>query len=196
MVWIFDLNYNKVKLSLKTKLCFYSISCEMFRIINNEISKIKLEHKRYNINVHFSGTPTDESILEYIKYFKKNRIKTVFCFCELSYSKNILVKYNIDFYQLEIKDGEYPSYDVLNNFDNIINNILSNKKDQNIFIHCKAGLGRAPLMLAYLMMSRYKYSGIRCIEEIRSIRRCAFNQKQLDWIIDFDQNNLICCIIL
>src|SRR5690606_28525704 len=98
-----------------------------------------------------------------------------------------------------ISDGMYPNIHTLNEFNNIIDNIIrvksvcSNYSDNysgnsciknNIVINmqCRSGLGRAPTMLAYLMMTRCGYNNNDTVATIRKKRAGAFNTKQLVWI--------------
>ena len=77
--------------------------------------------------------------------------------------------------------------------------IADNKCNKcNIMFHCLAGLGRAPTILSYLMMTRFDYGSKSkrndIITEIRK-KRCAFNSKQIKWIynVKIKNNNYSGC---
>ena len=75
-----------------------------------------------------------------------------------------------------IEDGLYPNDTDITNFFNICS------KYQNIAIHCKSGLGRAPLLVALHYIIVEKNSTIETISTIRDKIRGAFNTKQLNFI--------------
>lgn len=83
---------------------------------------------------------------------------------------------NIDFIDMFIEDGLYPNDIDITNFFNICS------KHQNIAIHCKSGLGRAPLLVALHYIIVEKKSNIETISFIRDKIKGAFNTKQLNFI--------------
>lgn len=159
---------------------------------------LNLEYKNKNMKVYLSGTPNNKNINNFIDLCRRNNISDVLCFCELKYDPMFLLKSDIDFHHLEFTDGNAPDAYILNKFDAIIDDIIDKNTNDviNIHFHCNAGLGRAPTMLAYLMISRYKWNRINCVDKIRKIKKHSINSKQLDWILGCNLKKNNSCIIL
>lgn len=123
-----------------------------------------------------TNSPTNQTLQEYIKILHNNNITVVIRLCEKTYDEDFLKKNNIDFIDMFIEDGLYPSDIDITNFFNICS------KYKNIAIHCKSGLGRAPLLIALHYIIVEKKSSIETISLIRDKIKSAFNMKQLNFI--------------
>jgi len=123
-----------------------------------------------------TNSPTNQTLQEYIKILHNNNITVVIRLCEKTYDEDFLKKNNIDFIDMFIEDGLYPSDIDITNFFNICS------KYKNIAIHCKSGLGRAPLLIALHYIIVEKKSSIETISLIRDKIKNAFNMKQLNFI--------------
>ena len=123
-----------------------------------------------------TNSPTNQTLQEYIKILHNNNITVVIRLCEKTYDEDFLKKNNIYFIDMFIEDGLYPSDIDITNFFNICS------KYKNIAIHCKSGLGRAPLLIALHYIIVEKKSSIETISLIRDKIKSAFNMKQLNFI--------------
>jgi protein tyrosine phosphatase type 4A len=143
-----------------------------------------------------TNSPTNQTIQEYIKILLNNDINVVIRLCEKTYDEDYLKQNNVDFIDMFIEDGLYPNDTDITNFFNICS------KYQNIAIHCKSGLGRAPLLVAIHQIIIEKKSTIEIISFIRDKIKGAFNTKQLNFINNdihkkkklYKQNNF--CLIM
>lgn len=143
-----------------------------------------------------TNSPTNQTIQEYIKILLNNDINVVIRLCEKTYDEDYLKQNNVDFIDMFIEDGLYPNDTDITNFFNICS------KYQNIAIHCKSGLGRAPLLVAIHQIIIEKKSTIETISFIRDKIKGAFNTKQLNFINNdihkkkklYKQNNF--CLIM
>jgi protein-tyrosine phosphatase len=178
-----------------------SLNCTSNKInwIRKEAAFYDLVNKNGNLRVYISQTPTESSIEPYIEFMIDDNITDIFNFCHNAdstpYSYNSFIDRGIDVHHLAIDDGGYPSIEIIKQFNKAIDKIIAinNKKDLNqpvynrILFHCQAGMGRAPTMLAYLMISRFRYHKYNdradIVYLIRSKRRGAFNRNQLDWVL-------------
>lgn len=155
--------------------------------ISNDISTYDLKHNNLKMTVYICSSPDKSSIQPYIDFMKEHAITDIFNFSNNEenspYSADDLDEIMVHF--IPISDGSYPTLEVLHRFDEIIDEIIKNGNAQ-IMLHCLAGLGRAPVMLAYLMISRFGYRSrdnrLCVIEEIREGRRSALNKQQIEWI--------------
>jgi len=55
-----------------------------------------------------------------------------------------------------------------------------------IAVHCRTGLGRAPIMVALALMKLGGLSGMRAIQKVRAQRSEAFNGRQINFLIAHD----------
>jgi len=153
--------------------------------------------KYLSISVYLSSAPKYSSIDEYFCFMKKMKVTHIFCFCSFNYDCDVYSRYGLILHHLEFKDGTVPNRQLLDKFDYQIDSILSDRSIQSIGMYCQSGLGRAPTILAYLMITRFSADRMRCVETIRTHRKGSFNSKQLLWILDDikDSNKKLCCIL-
>ena len=143
-----------------------------------------MSNKSFNANLFttyknlflITNSPTNQTLEEYVKILLNNDITVVIRLCEKTYDEDYLKQNNIDFIDMFIEDGLYPNDIDITNFFNICS------KYQNIAIHCKSGLGRAPLLVALYYIIVEKKSVIETISMIRDKIKGAFNTKQLYFI--------------
>lgn len=152
-----------------------------------KISKFNIETtKKQKITVYISGAPESASIDDFTRFMKDKDIHDIFCFHEPKDDKKRLEKklneMQKTIHYLHFSDGSNPTQDILDRFNKIFDSLLYNKKDIVINMHCWSGLGRAPTMLAYLMITRCGYSSLESIKEIRITIRNALNSNQINWL--------------
>lgn len=137
------------------------------------------------IVVHLSDSPKPSSIENFSRFMRANAVTDVFCFCNHDYDVVTFLNNGIEFHDLTFRDGMYPDDHTLKKFDEIMDVLLKKSNAGEIIINmqCQSGLGRAPTVLAYLMITRCGYNGIHSINEIRKKRRGSFNHRQLNWIL-------------
>jgi len=131
-----------------------------------------------NLKVYISETPIDSTVLFFIDYIKNNNIKHIVRLCEPKYQSNIFDKLSIIFHDLKFVDGSEPSYEIINNWLEII------KLNEPILVHCLAGLGRSPTLVAIALIIN-KMNSLDAIELIRINRPGAFNSKQINFISNY-----------
>jgi protein-tyrosine phosphatase len=148
-----------------------------------------------DMQIYLSKKPKSSSIEEFSRFMKDKGVTDIFCFCELDYDTSIYDNYNLRFHHLEIEDGKIPNKELLEKFNKIIKSIIENSESLNINLHCQSGMGRAPTILAYLVINYCNVDNITCIEYIRRKRKGSFNQTQLEWILTI-KNKKSCCLIM
>lgn len=152
--------------------------------------------------VHLTCSPKSASIGEFSRFMKDKAVTDVICFCKPEYDQTIFQVNGINYHNLDFPDGSVPGSNILHAFDQIIDQAIkqndpltqtkkstydiSVEKDNIIVInmHCQSGLGRAPTMLAYLLITRLDYENLDSVCYVRKYRSGAFNKKQLDWILN------------
>jgi protein tyrosine phosphatase type 4A len=132
----------------------------------------------------------------YVDELKKYHVSTVVRVCEPTYSPTKLVKNGIDVLDLSFPDGQPPPQSVIDDWLNLLRRMFiinpnSNEskrpssppsvEDTCVAVHCVAGLGRAPVLVAIALMELgMKYED--AVELIRAKRRGAINSKQLSFL--------------
>lgn len=157
----------------------FSEDCTTFDLVTKDNQKFI---------IHISGSPKSEYIKEFSEFLKSKEITDTFCFCDFSYDSTVIERNNIRFHDLFFPDGRNPPHEIISKFDKIIDEIiLQNSPTKHLPIiinmHCLAGMGRAPTMLAYFMISRCGFERPNAIEIIRQRRRGSINRIQLYWIL-------------
>lgn len=184
-----------------------------------------IEHGNYRFVI--VDQPTDETIGTYLQCFKKKNVVAVARCCEPGYSAEPLIAANIKVVDIPYADGDAPPRDVIDRFINLVYETFgppvkpsakdarkssfdkdarkcddSNKQtDQSIkpsiAIHCVAGLGRAPCLVAIALME-HGLSVHTAVEMIRKKRRGAINTKQLAFLERYTpvSRNEACCTIM
>ncbi|XP_077296482.1 protein-tyrosine phosphatase 4A family member PRL-1 [Arctopsyche grandis] len=125
--------------------------------------------------------PSDHTINSYIKELKKHKVCTVVRVCEPSYEVSPLLTEGIQVKDLAYEDGTFPPTQVVEEWFETLRQKAQDQPDSSVAVHCVAGLGRAPVMVAIALMELgLKYE--EAVEMIRDKRRGAINAKQLQFL--------------
>lgn len=125
--------------------------------------------------------PTDISIQSYLQELRKHNVCTVVRVCEPSYDTAPLQGEGIEVRDLAYDDGTFPPQNVVDDWFEILREKAANKPEAGVAVHCVAGLGRAPVMVAIALIELgMKYE--EAVETIRDQRRGAINAKQLSYL--------------
>lgn len=141
-----------------------------------------------------SSPETFGDISFYGATLKTNNINTVISLIPVSKKLD-----GFDNYLLTYDDGDFPPESVTNNFDKIINHTIKKYHTLNVAIHCKAGLGRSPTLVAYFLIKFLNYQPIDAINYMRNYIPHCINTRQLTYLLGLQSNNIlnkkkfICC---
>lgn len=128
--------------------------------------------------------PTDGNLSKYVTFLKKKNVTHVVRACEATYSIAPLTDAGIQVTDVTFKDGDPPPLDVVDKWLRLVDAEFKDKKEAVIAVHCVAGLGRAPVLVAIAIIE----SGMdpyETINFIRKRRRGAINAKQLKYLEDY-----------
>jgi len=125
--------------------------------------------------------PTDDNINSYIEVLQKKNVSIVVRACESTYSPQPIKEAGIRFMDLPFGDGEPPPDEVLDQWLPLLSAEFGKNKTTTVGVHCVAGLGRAPILVAIALVESGK-DACDAIDMIRKVRKGAFNAKQLAWI--------------
>lgn len=144
----------------------------------NRITSVEFKGKKFLI----MDTPTDTNLPQYIQILKQKNVTVVARACEPSYTRvDQLNEAGIRLVELPFKDGDQPPEEVVDKWLNTINTEFKKGKDVTVAVHCVAGLGRAPVLVAVALVEA-GMEPLDAIDYIRKRRRGAINSKQLKYL--------------
>uniref|UniRef100_A0A3P9MMS6 Uncharacterized protein n=1 Tax=Oryzias latipes TaxID=8090 RepID=A0A3P9MMS6_ORYLA len=121
------------------------------------------------------------SMSKHIPELKKYGVTTVVRVCEATYDAALVVKEGIQVLDWPFDDGAPPSNQIVDDWLNLLKLKFREEPGCCIAVHCVAGLGRAPVLVALALIEcGMKYED--AVQFIRQKRRGAFNSKQLFYL--------------
>jgi protein tyrosine phosphatase type 4A len=139
---------------------------------------IEYKTKRFYI----SHAPTRDNIENFITQLEKNNIKHVVRLCKPTYDSLQLESQGICLYDLDIPDGSAPDAEQIQEWEQILKNV---QPSEAVLVHCVAGLGRAPMMVAIALINE-QMKPYEAIEYIRKCRPGSINKKQLEFLVNYN----------
>jgi len=135
--------------------------------------------------------PTDDNIKTYIEILKKKNVGIVVRACEPTYDPTPIIEAGIRFREMPFPDGEPPPLPVIDDWLLLLSDEFGKNKDSSVGVHCVAGLGRAPILVAIALVESGK-EGFEAVDIIRKVRKGAFNARQLAWIRKYKRKSKFC----
>jgi len=139
--------------------------------------------------------PTDSNLPKYLELLKKKNVTHLVRACEPTYNTEHLISAGIKVTEMPFKDGDPPPDDVIDKWLELVDQEMKSK-DSTVAVHCVAGLGRAPCLVAIAMVED-GMEPYQAIQFIRKRRRGAINAKQLKFLESYKRRKPPggCCII-
>jgi protein tyrosine phosphatase type 4A len=156
--------------------------------VPSPVSEIKFGKMRFLI----TDRPTDMSLDNFIKELERHNTRTVVRVCDPTYNEEILRSHGIDLKDWQFDDGSPPPKEVIDNWLKLVSDCFnaSCERDATIAVHCVAGLGRSPLLVAIaLLEAGMPWSD--AVYYIRSQRRGALNERQLEFLRDYKPTGVL-----
>jgi protein tyrosine phosphatase type IVA len=129
--------------------------------------------------------PSDVNVHIYGQVLKRHGVSDVVRVCDPTYSKEKLEREGIQLHDMGFEDGEAPPASALQQWLQLVDlrcrESQAAGKTATIAVHCVAGLGRAPVLVAVALIESGK-TAEDAVEMIRSKRRGAINNKQLKFL--------------
>jgi len=160
----------------------------------NRPTLVEVQDKKFLI----MDAPTEENLPKYLEMLKKKKVTHVVRACEPTYGTGALLKADIKVTELPFKDGDPPPDSVVDKWLDIVDAEFKGGKGNAVAVHCVAGLGRAPVLVAIAMVE----SGMEPYQAINTIRKHrrwgAINAKQLQYLEAYRRRRHAggCCVIL
>jgi len=151
--------------------------------------------------------PRNDNISYYIKEMSKHGVSDIVRVCEPTYGVQEVRTAGMSLHDMEYKDGTPPPDEIIDGFLKLVENTFFNRKNSSsgstncIAVHCVAGLGRAPVMVAIACIEYGNMDPMEVVSLIRKHRRGAINEKQLMYLEQYrirrkNMANNSCCIVM
>ncbi|XP_053205360.1 protein tyrosine phosphatase type IVA 2-like [Panonychus citri] len=128
--------------------------------------------------------PTDNTLNNFIEELKKRNIRDVVRVCEPTYRTDLLEKEGINVHDWQFDDGSPPPQHVVEQWFDLLRTRFREDPNNCIAVHCVAGLGRAPVLVALALIELgMQYED--AIDLIRQKRRGAINARQLSYLAEY-----------
>lgn len=153
----------------------------------NRPAPVEITYK--NMRFLITHNPTNATLNKFIEVLccfppsspqelKKYGVTTVVRVCEATYDTAPVEKEGIQVLDWPFDDGAPPSNQIVDDWLNLLKVKFREEPGCCIAVHCVAGLGRAPVLVALALIEcGMKYED--AVQFIRQKRRGAFNSKQL-----------------
>jgi len=141
--------------------------------------------------------PNDTNIDQYITELKRNNVKHIARVCQPTYNKDLLKQEGITVHDMYFNDGKTPPPEIQMEWHTLVQEVFYHAKEGDepaIAVHCVAGLGRAPVMVAIALID----DGMPNVESIKHIRNQvpgSFNQAQIKFLMAFKPTKKKCIIM-
>lgn len=129
-------------------------------------------------------TPRQSNLHLYIKEMKKHSVTDVVRVCEPTYTSAELDAAGMCLHEMEYADGHAPSVELIDRWLGLVEHTFFKQESTQkcIAVHCVAGLGRAPSMVAIALIEFANMDPVEAVALIRKFRRGAINEKQLIYL--------------
>jgi len=148
--------------------------------------------------------PKQANLHLYIKEMRKHSVTDVVRVCEPTYLAAELTTAGIELHEMEYTDGTSPPKEVIDKWLVLVDKVFCQSAPDSspcIAVHCVAGLGRAPVLVAIALIEFENMDPVEAVSLIRRHRRGAINEKQLLYLEKYKKSykrggEAACCIIL
>ena len=173
----------------------------------NEPSLVTHQHLRFLI----MDSPSEKNIEQYVKELVRQGATDVVRACEPHYSNKVVEEAGMQCTALEFSDGDPPPADIISKWLDLVesrfgaydasptaNPAAESGQQKCIAVHCVAGLGRAPMLVAVALMEA-GFDAVDAVMYIRKVRRGAINKRQFAFLEAYKptrRKQQSCCVLM
>lgn len=119
----------------------------------------------------------------YIREFKAHNVTELVRACECGYSADRIIKSGVAVHDMPFPDGDPPPEAIIASWLALCGRVFAkgNAAKAAIAVHCVAGLGRAPVLVAIALIEQ-GLEPLEAVTAIRAKRRGAINARQLQYL--------------
>jgi len=157
-----------------------------------KVGPSEISHR--NMRFVIIDRPTKTNVHLYVENLKKHNTSMVVRICEPTYEDAAFESEGILVQELMFEDGAEPPAAVIKDWLVLIKKRFQDKPKTAVAVHCVAGLGRAPVLVAIALID----GGMRyedAVEFIRRHRRGAINAKQLAFLESYKSGKKGCVVM-
>ncbi|CAM9138386.1 unnamed protein product [Discosporangium mesarthrocarpum] len=145
--------------------------------------------------------PKANNLHLYLRELKKHNVVRVIRVCEETYPASEVEAAGMQLLEMEYDDGDAPPQEIIDKWLDVVHSTFkdapdtsnpSGEKGPSIAVHCVAGLGRAPVLVAIALIENGQ-DPIQAVEFIRRHRRGAINRKQLSYLESYERQSRNSC---
>lgn len=132
--------------------------------------------------------PAPSTLGIYIKELQRNQVRHLVRVCTQTYRSDIVELAGIKTHAWPFEDGAPPPQTVISQWLALVDSEIDACTTgicPTIAIHCVAGLGRAPILVAVALVEYGGFQAMDAIGHIRERRKGAINQVQLQWLMQY-----------
>lgn len=153
------------------------VSNPMARMNRPAPVEVSYKHMRFLI----THNPTNATLGAFVEELKKYGVTTLVRVCDTTYDKKPVENESIEVIDWPFDDGDPPPSKIVDDWLTLLKTKFSEQPGSCVAVHCVAGLGRAPVLVAVALIEcGMKYED--AIQFIREKRRGAINSKQLSYL--------------
>ena len=168
----------------------------------NQPSLVEWKHLKFLI----MDSPSELNIDQYVKEIARHGTTDVVRACEPHYPAGIVKSAGIGMHDYEFSDGDPPPPDIINKWLDLVEQRFKfikprsgeDASDACIAVHCVAGLGRAPMLVAVALIEA-GLDPFDAVQFIRKKRRGAINDKQFRFLEAYKPTRrgaaACCCVV-
>lgn len=142
--------------------------------------------------------PSPSSLPAYVKILQKHKVSHLVRVCGPTYDSDHLEQNGIKVHGWMFEDGAPPPQNVVDDWLNLLEAEAAsrgssagapNPRPPTIAVHCVAGLGRAPILVALALVEYGNMAPLDAVGYVRERRSGAINQVQLYWLMKYRPRN-------
>ncbi|RKP26525.1 protein-tyrosine phosphatase-like protein, partial [Syncephalis pseudoplumigaleata] len=147
------------------------------------------------LRILIADAPSDHTLPLYMKEFERYNVTDIVRVCEPTYRRTRLEELGYRVHDWPFDDGDPPPDAIIENWLALLDERFNNEatiprkqretdaphQERCVAIHCVAGLGRAPVLVAIALIE-HGMSPLDSVAYVRERRRGAINQRQLRYV--------------
>jgi protein tyrosine phosphatase type IVA len=176
----------------------YATMLSANNIVNNSMSVLQVGTRLPNpptlieyegIKFLIMDAPSQSNIHLYLKEMERANVKDIVRICEPTYPREIVESAGIKVHDWVFPDGESPPSNIIEAWLTLVDAQKAAQDNSSIAVHCVAGLGRAPVLVAIALIEN-GMGALDAVMFIRKRRRGAINNKQLKFLENYKPRHL------
>ncbi|KAH9584317.1 Dual specificity phosphatase [Trypanosoma melophagium] len=129
--------------------------------------------------------PSPSSVPTYVKLLQRHNVTHMVRACGPTYNAEAFAAHGVEVHGWTFDDGAPPTQAVIDNWLQLLEQLRDKSPPVTIAIHCVAGLGRAPILVALALVEYGGMPALDAVGYVRERRKGAINQVQLNWLMRY-----------